>query len=66
MKEIDLRDVIYESLVGLGQRFDPLDPYKYLETASFTQLATDLEYELSQRGVDVEDADQHVNTEFLG
>jgi hypothetical protein len=66
MKEIDLKDLIYESLTDLGHKFNPTDPYKYLETASFTQLATGLEYELSQRGVGVEDADQHINTEFLG
>jgi hypothetical protein len=66
MKEIDLKDLIYESLTDLGRKFNSTDPYKYLEGVSFTQLATDLEYELSQRGVDVEDADQHINTEFLG
>ena len=66
MKEIDLRDVIYEALVGLGQKHNTTDPYEYLEKVSFTELSEALAYELSQRGVDIEDADQHVNTEFLG
>ncbi len=61
MREMDLRDLIYEALTELSAKYNSGEPYQYLERSSFTQIATDLAYELEQRGVGV-DAPQEEET----